>query len=332
MKKYSVLIGTLVITTMYAVGCTNGGGGSGGGSPSGGESTASQPPAAAPAPKTPTLLVSKSGSVGTLTTVTGTYTNCGSTNAAWTVQLNMNNDNYTIASNDISVPQNENSCILNITGLTISGSGTYTNATGIPLNGNYLSTPVAFASTVPEATPATIYANANISESNATGESSQILISFQYADSPTASIFTGLAEISSGAAIQNVQAPDYTVQSATNIQVVRAQANSGQTGAVLEASGNLTLQSTVQAGESYVIINGLVGGTDNESLASAFQAVPSTSVYAINNAPGTSSFSIPASSFALVGLTASPIIRSIVIQHTDSGSNIRTYEVITIPF
>lgn len=273
---------------------------------------------------TPGVMILKSGaSLGDVTSLSGTYTNCQTTNQGWSIGLSFDAGSYNIISSDVVVFPHETSCVLTITSFNLARSGLYTSSTGIPLGGSFAPTAVTFnnaSASLTTPAPATLYGNGFLSDP--TFSSSNITMQFSYSDTPNNSNFTGFPSIVEAVSQADIPPPSYKLDSETSTLVAARNATDNS----ISITGNLSLTAESQTGESYVIVPTTVNA-DFGSIANAYNAAAAA---AVNIPTGQQTLIIPGPTLDLPAGQGSPAYSTVIIKH--SQDSLDAYEVITIPF
>lgn len=249
-------------------------------------------------------------------------------NEVW--DLAANGEPETSLTNKLAVVLNNNLCHITITDL-IFDTGvtrvTYTSASllGLAVELNYQTTAVAFQDGV-GADP-DIFVNAN---KDIVAFESDFQLTINYSSDPNEVGATKEATYATVTAttveVGTIAAPDYTPPLGLPGLILQVDASK----TIIGVSGSVTFTLGTHPGESYAVRTSFLGDENNiNDVITTYNAGGTSSIAG----PPYTSFLINATDLNLVGADLStPQFRYVIVKHTDSVSNISTYEVIEFQF
>lgn len=246
--------------------------------------------------------------IGDVKAMEGSYVNCRSRSGHWS--LAAGGATNTSAYPELSVLKNDTGCTLSLERLL--ADQTYEASHAVTLGTDFAAEPVAFAPVVGGVRGSTkFFANAKIS---AEGFTAAFTLTFVYSDDPHLADVQGVSTdtlLHGTGSMVAVAAPDYTL-SLAQLSVV-------QDGTTIDStSGNVLLTSGSQAGETFVVVDGLLD-SDVETIKAAYASGTAHAVAA----------SFDGALLRLAGASL-PTQRSVIIAHEVNG--VASYQVVRISF
>lgn len=259
-------------------------------------------------------------SIGNVIEINGSYgAECLNHSGQWSVATtSLSAPTYSL----LDVVRANSACTLTLDSLRIGASEStaalYIADSPIALGNSFR--PVGSAFRMNAAGAVALFANARVQPDMSFNSNFMVQTIFS-ADSGavSANVSANFEVVSSTAVANGVPAPDYGADvTGINLQV-------DATYQVTAAAGAVMLSDMLQPGESFVISTMDFGvAPAYGDVAMAFDAGAAVAITGPNQ-------SIPAAAFSLVGESlASPLLRSIILMHEDSG--VRSYEVVAIRF
>jgi hypothetical protein len=247
-------------------------------------------------------------SIGEVQAVEGSYVGCRSRSGHWSLAVGGATSKSIYP--ELSVLRNDKGCTLSLERLL--ADQTYEAGTAVPLGTDFAAEPAASAPVVDSTRGSTaFFANAKIS---AEGFAGAFALTFVYSDDPNLADVKGVPTdslVHGDGSITAVAVPDYTLV-LDGLSVV-------QDGTKIDStSGEVVLMSGKQAGETFVVVEGLLD-SNVETIKAAY-------------ANGTVNKLSDAIDGALLGLAGAslPVERSVIIAHTQDG--VASYQVVRISF
>jgi hypothetical protein len=253
---------------------------------------------------------------GTVTGLRGIYTSCkGQTNGAtWNTASG--------SSTPIAVVRNDESCILTLKQIDTAVGEDTVSYTGSIAIGTSFTTPAAFALSTDQASAVVFFVNAKRTDYN-----SGFAITLKYsgdAKNETKGKQAQHASVTATPSQSGVNPPDYTMS--TDGVDLRADADNKVYD--IANAGSISLTSVAQNGEEYAILaSGAL--SDSPTFAAINTAWAGATPTTFANAGVNPSL---AASLFLADLDVLPQTRWLVIKHTDSTTNVVSYETFKVTF